>query len=126
MRPGRLPVPDRPPEPPWRRRTDHRRLGPLVQQRPTHAPPRPPTTGRVRSALLCQHQRRPPGLAHVTECARNPGRFTSTCTLRLESPVGSGLAVDMLFGVPLRVAVAEDSLLVREGVRLLLVEERTW
>jgi len=52
VRPGRVTVPDRAVRPPQRHRGRHQQLDPLVQQRPTHAPPRAAATGRTRSRLL--------------------------------------------------------------------------
>jgi hypothetical protein len=54
VHPRRIPVPHRADRHPRRPGTDHQRVGALVQHRPTHAPPRPPTTRRSRGRVLGQ------------------------------------------------------------------------
>lgn len=49
----------------------------LVQHEPAHAPPRPETTGRVRSRLLCQLLSAA-RWRQTTRCARNSGSFTES------------------------------------------------
>ncbi len=53
MHPRRLTLPPRTTDRPQQRRGHHRRLGPLVQHQPAHAPPRPTPTRRSRGRLLC-------------------------------------------------------------------------
>ncbi|GAT07412.1 transposase [Mycolicibacterium novocastrense] len=74
-RPRGLTVPARPPAPPGRRRTAHRRVGALVQHRPAHAPPGPHPTYRIRDHLLRYKHSRDQRLHTNNRCASNPRRF---------------------------------------------------